>query len=114
MAFAHKPIETVGEAHTKAKKVLPKDVYSALQAGSDSGATMKGNLSAFEEIGMIPRVGGEIPRHLDLAATFMGQPIELPVVIAPAAAFAMLDTTTREITYCRVPYDVEAAADRIR
>src|SRR5262245_12939250 len=32
----------------------------------------------------------------------------------PAAAFAMLDTTSREITYCRVPYDVEAAADRIR
>jgi diadenosine tetraphosphatase ApaH/serine/threonine PP2A family protein phosphatase len=32
----------------------------------------------------------------------------------PAAAFAMLDTTTREITYCRVPYDVETAASRIR
>ena len=32
----------------------------------------------------------------------------------PAAAFAMLDTASREITYCRVPYDVEAAADRIR
>ena len=32
----------------------------------------------------------------------------------PAAAFAMLDTDTREITYCRVPYDVEAAADKIR
>jgi diadenosine tetraphosphatase ApaH/serine/threonine PP2A family protein phosphatase len=32
----------------------------------------------------------------------------------PAAAFAMLDTTSREITYCRVPYDVEAAANRIR
>lgn len=32
----------------------------------------------------------------------------------PAAAFAMLDTTFREITYCRVPYDVEAAAARIR
>jgi diadenosine tetraphosphatase ApaH/serine/threonine PP2A family protein phosphatase len=31
-----------------------------------------------------------------------------------AAAFAMLDTTSREITYCRVPYDVEAAAERIR
>ena len=26
----------------------------------------------------------------------------------------MLDTTTREITFCRVPYDVIAAADRIR
>jgi diadenosine tetraphosphatase ApaH/serine/threonine PP2A family protein phosphatase len=32
----------------------------------------------------------------------------------PAAAFAMLDTISREITYCRVPYDVEAAADKIR
>jgi diadenosine tetraphosphatase ApaH/serine/threonine PP2A family protein phosphatase len=32
----------------------------------------------------------------------------------PAAAFAMLDTASREVTYCRVPYDVEAAADRIR
>ena len=32
----------------------------------------------------------------------------------PAAAFAMLDTTSRELTYCRIPYDVEAAAQRIR
>lgn len=32
----------------------------------------------------------------------------------PAASFAMLDTASRELTYCRVPYDVEAAAERIR
>jgi len=32
----------------------------------------------------------------------------------PAASFAMFDTTSREITYCRVPYDVDAAAKRIR
>ncbi len=32
----------------------------------------------------------------------------------PAASFAMLDTASRELTYYRVPYDVEAAADRIR
>lgn len=32
----------------------------------------------------------------------------------PAAAFAMYDTASRELTYCRVPYDVEAAAARIR
>jgi len=32
----------------------------------------------------------------------------------PAAAFAMFDTETREISYCRVPYDIEAAAMRIR
>jgi diadenosine tetraphosphatase ApaH/serine/threonine PP2A family protein phosphatase len=32
----------------------------------------------------------------------------------PAACFAMFDTISREITYCRVPYDVDAAAHRIR
>jgi diadenosine tetraphosphatase ApaH/serine/threonine PP2A family protein phosphatase len=32
----------------------------------------------------------------------------------PAASFALVDTTASEITYCRVPYDVEAAAARIR
>ena len=32
----------------------------------------------------------------------------------PAASFAMFDTATSAITYCRVPYDVEAAARRIR
>jgi diadenosine tetraphosphatase ApaH/serine/threonine PP2A family protein phosphatase len=32
----------------------------------------------------------------------------------PAASFAMFDTTSREITFCRVPYDVDTAAMRIR
>jgi diadenosine tetraphosphatase ApaH/serine/threonine PP2A family protein phosphatase len=32
----------------------------------------------------------------------------------PAASFALFDTRSREITYCRVPYDVETAATRIR
>ena len=32
----------------------------------------------------------------------------------PAASFVTYDTASREITYCRVPYDVEAAAQRIR
>jgi diadenosine tetraphosphatase ApaH/serine/threonine PP2A family protein phosphatase len=32
----------------------------------------------------------------------------------PAAAFATFDTAARELTYCRIPYDVDAAAQRIR
>jgi diadenosine tetraphosphatase ApaH/serine/threonine PP2A family protein phosphatase len=32
----------------------------------------------------------------------------------PAACFAMFDTESREITYYRVPYDIAAAASRIR
>ena len=32
----------------------------------------------------------------------------------PAAAFALFDTDSQQLTYCRVPYDIEAAATRIR
>ena len=32
----------------------------------------------------------------------------------PAAAFALFDTDSQQLTYCRVPYDVEAAALQIR
>ncbi|MGH6683210.1 MAG: metallophosphoesterase family protein [Pseudolabrys sp.] len=32
----------------------------------------------------------------------------------PAAAYALLDTVKRELTYCRAPYDVDAAAATIR
>ncbi|WP_342740313.1 metallophosphoesterase family protein [Bradyrhizobium sp. B117] len=32
----------------------------------------------------------------------------------PSAAFVLFDTISREITYCRAPYDIEAAASRIR
>ena len=32
----------------------------------------------------------------------------------PAAAYALLDTDKKEIIYCRVPYDVDEAAARIR
>lgn len=32
----------------------------------------------------------------------------------PSAAFVLFDTVSCEITYCRAPYDIEAAASRIR
>ncbi len=32
----------------------------------------------------------------------------------PAASFAMFDTESCELTYCRVPYDIDIAANRIR
>jgi diadenosine tetraphosphatase ApaH/serine/threonine PP2A family protein phosphatase len=32
----------------------------------------------------------------------------------PAAAYALLDTDKKEITYCRAPYDIDEAAARIR
>jgi diadenosine tetraphosphatase ApaH/serine/threonine PP2A family protein phosphatase len=70
--------------------------------------------AAAKMTGFIPASGAPVPlvagrRWLAVIGS-VGQPRDRN----PAAAFAMLDTETREITYCRVLYDVEAAAQRIR
>lgn len=75
--------ETVAEAQRRAKRRLPKSVYMALVAGSESGRTVKDNVEAFGELGFAPHVAG-LASERDLATTVMGQEISLPVVISPA------------------------------
>jgi L-lactate dehydrogenase (cytochrome)/glycolate oxidase len=87
--FGHTPIETVADAQRRAKKKLPEPVYTAILAGNENGATFRGNVEAFREIGFLPRVGDEIAGSRDMATTILGQDIDLPVVIAPAAAQAI-------------------------
>jgi diadenosine tetraphosphatase ApaH/serine/threonine PP2A family protein phosphatase len=70
--------------------------------------------SAARMTGFVPRSGVPVQllggrRWLAVLGS-VGQPRDGD----PAASFAMFDTNSREITYCRVPYDVETAARRIR
>ena len=74
--------ETVAEAQRRARRQLPKSVYMALVAGSESGRTVKDNVEAFGELGFAPHVAG-LASERDLATTIMGQEISLPVVISP-------------------------------
>jgi heme/flavin dehydrogenase (mycofactocin system) len=89
MMFGHKPIETVADAQRRAKKKLPKAVYTAILAGNEKGATIRGNVEAFNEVGFFPRVGDEIASNRDMHTSVLGQDIDLPVVISPAAAQAI-------------------------
>ena len=50
--------ETVAEAQRRAKKRLPKSVYSALVAGSERGLTIADNVAAFDELGFAPHTAG--------------------------------------------------------
>jgi heme/flavin dehydrogenase (mycofactocin system) len=85
----HVPIETVADAQRRAKRVLPKPVYTAIIAGNEAGNTIKGNPEAFQEIGFRPVVGVEIVPERDMAISILGQDISLPVVVSPAAAQAI-------------------------
>jgi pre-mycofactocin synthase len=74
--------ESVAVAQRRAKRHLPKSVYSALIAGSEAGLTLSDNTAAFRELGFAPHVGGA-PAQRDMATTVMGQEISLPVIISP-------------------------------
>ena len=80
--------ETVAEAQRRAKKRLPRSVYSALVAGSERGVTIDDNTAAFSELGFAPHVAG-LSGTRDLATTVMGQSISMPVVISPTGVQAV-------------------------
>jgi pre-mycofactocin synthase len=80
--------ETVAIAQQRAKRRLPKSVYSALVAASERGITVADNVGAFGELGFAPHVVGAVEKR-DLSTTIMGQDISLPVVISPTGVQAV-------------------------
>ena len=80
--------ETVAEAQRRAKRRLPKSVYSALLAGSEKGLSYADNVESFGELGFAPHVAG-LSAERDQATTVMGQPISMPVLISPTGVQAV-------------------------
>lgn len=81
-------METVAEAQRRAKKRLPKSVYSALLAGNESGVSYRDNTDAFGELGLAPHVAG-LHGERELATSVMGQEISMPVMISPTGVQAV-------------------------
>ncbi len=86
--MANRWFESVAVAQRRARRRLPRSVYTALVAGSERGATMDDNLAAFGELEFAPHVAGQ-PAHRELATTLMGQPLSFPVVISPTGVQAV-------------------------
>lgn len=80
--------ETVTEAQRRARKRLPKSVYSALLAGSEKGVSYDDNTTAFAQLGFAPHVAGQSAKR-ETATTVMGQEISLPVIISPTGVQAV-------------------------
>jgi heme/flavin dehydrogenase (mycofactocin system) len=80
--------ETVGEAQRRAKRRLPRSVYSALIAGAQAGITVSDNEKAFAELGFAPHVIG-VQAQRDLSTTVLNQYISMPVLISPTGVQAV-------------------------
>jgi pre-mycofactocin synthase len=74
--------ESVAMAQRRARRRLPKSVYSALIAGAETGFTLRDNVAAFGELGFAPHVGGA-PGLRGMTTSVMGQELSLPVLISP-------------------------------
>ena len=80
--------ESVAEAQRRAKKRLPRSVYSALLAGSERGVSVDDNTGAFAHLGFAPHVAA-LSAKRDQATTLMGEPISLPVICSPTGVQAV-------------------------
>ena len=80
--------ETVAIAQQRAKKRLPKSVYSSLISASEKGVTVSDNVESFAQLGFAPHVIGATEKR-DMATTVMGQDISLPVIISPTGVQAV-------------------------
>lgn len=101
------PIEIidVNELETRASMVIPRGGFDYIAGGAESEKTLQRNISAFDDIDIVPRVlrGVDTP---DLSTKILGIDISLPVIIAPAAAHGLAHVSAEAGT-ARAAADVD-------
>ena len=74
---------SVGHAQHLARRRVPRSVYRYIEGGTEDEYTVRANRAAFAEVTFNPRVA-VFHEQRDLHTSVVGQPVALPVVIAPA------------------------------
>jgi len=78
----------VADYQRRAKERLPQMVYDYYAGGARDEVTLHGNRSAYDRLSLRYRVMRDI-RDRSTATTVLGQPVDLPVLVAPTAFHAM-------------------------
>ncbi|BBL80592.1 putative mycofactocin system heme/flavin oxidoreductase MftD [Rubrobacter xylanophilus] len=89
MASSGEWFESVAEAQRRARRRLPRSVYRALLAGTEKGLTLRDNLAAFDELGLVPRLVGFPGGGFELSTRVMGLEVSMPVLISPTGVQAV-------------------------
>ena len=84
------PIEIidVNELEARASMVIPHGGFDYIAGGAESEKTLQRNISAFDDIDIVPRVLRGVDKP-DLKTSVLGIDISMPVIIAPAAAHGL-------------------------
>src|SRR5450432_793630 len=89
MASTREVFESVAEARRRARRRLPRPVFSAIEAGTEAGVTRADNVAAFSDIRFAPPRLADLPPGRDLRTSVLGVDIDLPVIASPVGAQAV-------------------------
>jgi len=79
---------TVRDYQVRAKEQLPKMVYDYYAGGAQDEITLRRNNTAYDRLSLRYRVMRDVSQR-SAATTVLGQPVDLPVIIAPTAFHQM-------------------------
>jgi L-lactate dehydrogenase (cytochrome) len=82
------PITTIEELRVLAKRRVPRMFYDYVDSGAWTGGTYEANEADFKRIKLRQRVAVDISNR-SLATTMVGQPISMPVALAPTGIIGM-------------------------
>ena len=82
------PITTIEELRVLAKKRVPRMFYDYVDSGAWTGGTYEANEADFKRIKLRQRVAVDISNR-SLATTMVGQPVSMPVALAPTGIIGM-------------------------
>ena len=72
------------ELEERARKVLPQMAYDYYASGANDEVTLRENRAAYERITLLPRMLVDVSAR-DLGTTVLGEPVSMPILIAPTA-----------------------------
>jgi 4-hydroxymandelate oxidase len=72
------------ELEARARGVLPKVAYDYYASGANDEVTLRENRAAYERITLLPRMLVDVSAR-DLGTTVLGEPVSMPILIAPTA-----------------------------
>src|SRR5581483_2773555 len=81
---------TLSEVYQTAKDNLTKEVWDYFAGGADSETTLRRNSSAMGHFEFRPRVLRGVGT-IDISTTFLGLPLQLPIMMAPMASLYLID-----------------------
>lgn len=80
---------TVDDFRDRARHRLPRMVFEFVDGGAEDEVTLRANREAFAELTFRPRVLVDV-QHRPLAVTVLGQPLAMPVILAPTGLMRMV------------------------